>query len=690
MARILVVDDRAVDREYLETLLRYAGHFVATAADGEEALQIARGQKQDLAIVDIVMPTMDGLEFVNRLRNDPTLAELPVIFYSASYLRSEAERLAVSSHVQKVVSKPAEPEVILQAVADMLGTAAAPLPVQPAKVKSPESDALLSVTLHKTKRELESISQRFAMLVEFGREFAAASDPNRLLERLTSAARSVVGARYAVVAILHKGGQSFSRMFTSGVSANVHLPVPYPSPTSGPLGDGIRSASISIRRVYEIRPDDLGLPAHSQPVSTLMSVPIAVAGRTLGLLCLVNKLGGDDFTVEESKIAETLVAHVGVAYENLRLMRETESRLEFVNALRAIDIAITGSLDLHLTLDVVLDQVVTHLGVDAATILLLNHGSNYLETVAVRGFRSHAVVSRHMKLGDGHAGVAALERRFIGFGSSAAAGIEGAGPQMVDGEQFEAYYVAPLVSKGRILGVLEIMKRDPLEPDQEWLDFVNALASQAAIAIDEAELFSQLQRANDELTLAYDSTLEGWVHALDLRDKETEGHTQRVTELTLALARSAGFSDQELVHVRRGALLHDIGKLGIPDAILLKPGQLTDEEWVVMKLHPVFAYEWLKPIPYLRPALDIPYNHHEKWDGSGYPRGIAGESIPPASRLFSVVDIWDAVTSDRPYRAAWSTERANDHLRSLSGAHLEPFAVDAFFKLPEAVRSKGP
>jgi putative nucleotidyltransferase with HDIG domain len=191
-----------------------------------------------------------------------------------------------------------------------------------------------------------------------------------------------------------------------------------------------------------------------------------------------------------------------------------------------------------------------------------------------------------------------------------------------------------------------------------------------------------LQHSNAELALAYDATIEGWSHALDLRDKETEGHTQRVTEMTLALARRVGrFGEAELVHMRRGALLHDIGKMGVPDSILLKPGPLTEAEWGVMRRHPIFAYEMLRPIEYLRPALDIPYAHHEKLDGTGYPRGLKGEEIPLAARLFAVIDIWDALRSDRPYRPAWPEDQVRAYLTGLAGSHLDPELVSAFLEM---------
>lgn len=189
------------------------------------------------------------------------------------------------------------------------------------------------------------------------------------------------------------------------------------------------------------------------------------------------------------------------------------------------------------------------------------------------------------------------------------------------------------------------------------------------------------QQALLELAAAYEATVEGWSNALDLRDRETDGHSRRVTELTMRLARAMGVGDAECVHIRRGALLHDIGKMGVPDGILHKPAALTPAEWEIMRRHPTYAFELLSPIEYLRPALDIPYCHHERWDGSGYPRGLRGEEIPLAARIFAAVDIWDALRSDRPYRAAWSDRRTRDYLASLSGTHLDPGVTEAFLGL---------
>jgi len=226
-----------------------------------------------------------------------------------------------------------------------------------------------------------------------------------------------------------------------------------------------------------------------------------------------------------------------------------------------------------------------------------------------------------------------------------------------------------------------VYHRSVHQSESEWLNLLETLASRAAIAIDNTQLFNDLQLSNLELTLAYDATIAGWSRAMDLRDKETEGHTQRVTDLTLKLARAMNISESQLTHIRHGALLHDIGKMGVPDNILLKADQLTDEEWEKMRKHPDFAYDMLSSIRYLQPALDIPYCHHEKWDGTGYPQGLKGEEIPITARIFAVADVWDAITSDRPYRKGWSKEEALEYIKEQSGKYFDPQVVEEFLSL---------
>ena len=356
------------------------------------------------------------------------------------------------------------------------------------------------------------------------------------------------------------------------------------------------------------------------------------------------------------------------------------SQLKRIAALRAIDLAISSSLDLHLALSVVLSQVTAQLVVDAADILLFNT-QNMLEFAAGVGFHTDSLMHTHLQVGEGFAGMAALNQKMIhvpdlqhgktGFLNS---------PRFKE-EGFRCYYGIPLVAKGRVRGVLEVFHRSPLSPDADWIEFLETLAGEAAIAVENAVLLKELQRTNFELTLAYNTTIEGWSRALDLRDRDTEGHTQRVADGAVKLARRLGFSDTEMIHVRRGAILHDIGKMAIPDSILLKPGPLTPEEWEIIRQHPRYAYELLSPIPYLGPALDIPHYHHERWDGGGYPHGLKENQIPLPARLFSIVDVYDALTSHRPYRPAWKPETAIAYIRNEIGKHFDPAVAAEFLKM---------
>jgi HD-GYP domain-containing protein (c-di-GMP phosphodiesterase class II) len=210
------------------------------------------------------------------------------------------------------------------------------------------------------------------------------------------------------------------------------------------------------------------------------------------------------------------------------------------------------------------------------------------------------------------------------------------------------------------------------------------LASTIGAAVERANLIDRVQRAHAELLESYDRTLEGWSRALELRDSETQGHSRRVSEITVRVARHMGIEGEELANIWRGALLHDIGKLGIPDAILSKTGPLTEKEWEVMRLHPVLAYDLLSSIPYLVGALHIPYCHHERWNGSGYPRGLRGEEIPLAARIFAVVDVWDAMRVDRPYGPALAIEKVVAYIKTEAGKAFDPAVVDAFFEVMAA------
>jgi len=389
------------------------------------------------------------------------------------------------------------------------------------------------------------------------------------------------------------------------------------------------------------------------------------------------------FTSDEVDLLRGLADQAAQAIANARLYDDAQRRLLNMQALHRIDATISSSLDLNLSLRIILEELTRHLHVDAANVLIANPHMNTLAYAVGYGFQTNNIRETHLLFGRDLPGRVALERQPIHIPKEVEQHFELQRFNLLAPEKFQGYYGIPLIAKGQIQGVLEIFHRSPLELDSEWLDFVMTIAGQAAIAIENTTLFNNLQRSNMELGLAYDVTLEGWSRAMDLRDRETEGHTQRVAEMTVLVAQALGLSNIEIVNARRGALLHDMGKLGIPDEILHKPGKLTDEEWEIMKKHPTYAYEMLLPITYLRPALDIPYCHHEKWDGTGYPCGLKGESIPIAARIFSVADVWDALRSDRPYRKAWPDEKVRDYIKEHSGDYFDPKVVEVFLHMIE-------
>ncbi len=360
-----------------------------------------------------------------------------------------------------------------------------------------------------------------------------------------------------------------------------------------------------------------------------------------------------------------------------------------LESLHTIDLAIASSMELNRVLTVILEQALQRLTMDAADVLLLDEDGTTLVLGARVGFHTNALVHTRLGPGQGYAGKALqsgtpivvrdLSSHTESFGRS----------PFFSSEGFCFYAGSPLTVKGVAKGVLELYRREPFEPDGSWGLYFSALSSQAAVALDNSYLVQGLRRANEELKDANEATIEGWAVALELRDRETEGHSRRVTEMTVALAKRFGIHGIDLERVRHGALLHDIGKMGIPDSILLKTGPLSDEELQIMRRHPAIAKDFLSKLRFLNRSLDIPYSHHEKWDGTGYPQGLSGADIPLPARLFAVVDVWDALSSDRPYRSAWPEDRVREHLISLSGSHFDPEAVEAFTSLLAERRGAG-
>jgi response regulator RpfG family c-di-GMP phosphodiesterase len=409
-------------------------------------------------------------------------------------------------------------------------------------------------------------------------------------------------------------------------------------------------------------------------------IPLMVEDRVVGVISIESEKP-EAFSDIDEQLVITLANQAASGLENARLYEETLRQLKQLQALHTIDRAIAGSFDQSMMLDVLLTQTLSQLEADAAAIFLIQpHQRGALQYVAGQGFNTALIEIASMKLGNSLAGEAVAKREMINIREPKEREQDPLLSKLWSEEGFKGMHVIPLISKGEVKGVMAVFHRKGFTPNLAWSSFLETLAGQAAIAIDVTQMFDNLQRANMELAVAYEATIEGWSQAMDLRDKETEGHTQRVTQMSLRLGKTMQLGEESLLHMRRGALLHDIGKLGVPDHILLKPDKLTDDEWAIMRKHPEFAYDMLHSVAYLRESMDIPYCHHEKWDGSGYPQGLKGEQIPLAARIFAVVDVWDALTSDRPYRKAWSKPDALKYIHEQSGQHFEPKVVEVFMK----------
>ena len=512
------------------------------------------------------------------------------------------------------------------------------------------------------ERELEAVSG-----------FAAAlrTAPSRaaLVPAIVEQARRLTGATGAALVMRDTA--------SGGLVVELALNWPQATGSRSAAGSGLAGRVIASGRADWDALEPPASPRIGEAQAFVVAAPLVAQGQTLGALCVTSAgMPGQ----QQLRLLGAVGDMAANALNRSTLYEQTQLRVQRLAALHAIDIAISASFDLRVTLGIFLDHLVSQMGVDAATVLLLNSSTQTLEYAAMRGLDTGPLHRAPLRLSDSVPGRVVTQRQSLHLANLSETRPPGTRPHPPGQNIFSSYYGVPLVAKGRVQGVLEIMNRGALAADGEWVEFLNSLATQAAIAIDNATLFTDLQRSNVELNLAYDATIEGWSRVLEARGVESSGHTRRVAELTVRLAQAAGFSAADLVHVLRGALLHDIGMLSIPESVLMKPGPLSETERAIMQQHPEYGFGILAPIAYLRLALDIPYYHHERWDGSGYPRGVGGDLIPPAARLFAVVDSWDALRNERPYRAAWTAAAAVAYLNENAGKQFDPQMVSLFMQ----------
>ena len=354
-----------------------------------------------------------------------------------------------------------------------------------------------------------------------------------------------------------------------------------------------------------------------------------------------------------------------------------------LSTLLSVSSALASTLELAEVLQIAIESAVDVVGLDTGAIYTLENETLFLGATTPPLPPQFPDELRLAHLGDHpHLKQSVTTETPVYIEDARQAPLSPAEKVVVDARQLVSILYFPLLLKKKAIGAFIIgTTGKPHQFTSKEIDLCSILSSQVSLAVSNARLYEEAQQAISDITQAYDATLEGWSLALEMRDHDTDKHTRRVSDLTVALARRMGIAESDLDNVRRGALLHDIGKMGIPDAILKKPDVLSESEWEIMKTHPELAYQFLSKIDYLASAIDIPLCHHEKWDGTGYPRFLKGEDIPITARIFAVVDVFDALTSDRPYRKAWEIEEALLYIKDQSGKHFDPEAVKEFLAM---------
>ena len=427
---------------------------------------------------------------------------------------------------------------------------------------------------------------------------------------------------------------------------------------------------IFAKETYKIFEKELLAFWNRQPLFEMETVSQTVSGEKIFMWVSIA------IPTEEIDLSSVLVTAMDIT-QRKEAEEQVRMQVRYLGALRAVDMAISASMDLPITLRVLINQVQQQLLVNAVSILTLDQHTQTLKYAAGIGFESNTVENTNLRLGQSYAGQAALERRII-MADDLTANSSTIFTKNFNKEAFTHYIGIPLVSKGTVKGVLELFNYGPFNQDAAWMSLLEAMAGQAAIAIENATLMDDVQKINLNLRTAYDATIEGWARSIDLGCADLENHSITLADLAIELAQVSGLQGEGLLNLRRGALLHDIGKLGIPDTILSKPEPLSKEEWKIMRTHPLIAKQVLGSIDFLQSAMDIPCYHHENWDGSGYPNGLAGHEIPFAARVFAVVDCWVALRSDRPWRKAWTDSNAWEFIEKQSGKKFDPQIVEKF------------
>jgi response regulator RpfG family c-di-GMP phosphodiesterase/putative methionine-R-sulfoxide reductase with GAF domain len=727
--KILAIDDIPDNLISLKAVIRdaFRDAKIFTASNGREGIELARREEPTVILLDIVMPGMDGYEVARIMKADEQLKHIPLIFLTALKTDKKSRIKALEIGAEAFLAKPIdETELTAQVramarihtamdrdkqdkleLADLVKERTKTIEIeleQRRKAEQEASQALaklkhnqlaLLLLMEEMKDEIDARKQaednlkgrltELGILAEFSQALSHLMTPEQIGQKIIDLATQKLNWHHIAIRQYNPEKNTLRLLAFSqpGLddenkqrSITEHLDSVIPNSESGMSGWVLKNKQLV--RLGDVSQDEHYLETYPGIRSGLY-VPILTSERAIGVISVESEQP-EAFSPADERTVTTLAAQAAIALENSRLYIQTTHRLKNIESLRQIDRAISVSFDMKSTLAIITETAQNQLNVSAVNILLYNQHSQTLDYAYGQGFRSPAVRKMHLHLREGPAGQVAMDRKILQIFDLKGVNA-GKLPANLASEDFVSYVGVALQARSKVNGVLEIYNRTELKPEGDWYDFLEAFAHQASIAIDNAKLFDDLQNLNMQISLAYDTTIESWASTLEMRDKTSLGHAQRVTSICMQMASGLGLDPESVSSIRHGALLHDIGMLGVPESILFKPGELNPQEREVVRQHPVFAYNLLSSISGWRQAIDIPYCHHERWDGSGYPQGLKKEVIPLAARICAVVDVYDTLLMERPFRAAWESARAIQYINDGAGSQFDPEIVRIFLAM---------
>ncbi len=509
-----------------------------------------------------------------------------------------------------------------------------------------------------------SYHQRLTELIQAGISLTTLMDPQAAVQEIAAIARNTLEAQFVFVTLLDQQG-NFTRTGSSGSAGKL-----FASLNTNPADEPLMQAALNATKPFRVR----DLRKYSQAgkleidhagLRSLLAIPIRLHRLSIGTILAFGKQERIFFSEDDESLADLLSSQAGASIESSWLYQELRNTLNITSMLYQLSVDVIQTEELSRAAELIAQAAhkVTNAG-ETGIVLMTPAGHIEAEVeMDSNGFhtrREHPMETIHQAIATGQSIILSVENGSM--------------------------VCYPLLTRGRTYGALWMRI-----PESRGQNFANlqTLANQAAIALERSirgvELFQkqkQLEAAYAELEITYDRTLTSLMSALDARDRDTEGHSVRLSRLACTLGQEVGLTGHQLKALERGALLHDIGKIGISDAILHKPGELTAEEWRIMRNHPEIGARIVEGIPFLQDTLTVIRYHHERWDGSGYPLGMRENEIPIQARIFAVADVFDALTSNRSYRKKSSAAEAIQYLNEKSNQLFDPFIVEAFSRLP--------